>query len=110
LDASPVSKDAGWIVTSEGLFKVSDFGADWTSVAVSGFGPEQGRIHAVHFPDNKHGWVPGGLYRPLRDGEVAPNNAGSTDHKQILVGAIARTTDGGLSWELKRFDQSIGSF
>lgn len=110
LDASPVSEDAGWIVTSTGLFKVSNFGADWTSVAVPGFGRDQGRIHAVHFSDDKHGWVAGGVYRPRADGEGAPNNALSDDRQQVLVGAIARTTDGGLSWELKRFDDSMGRF
>jgi len=110
LDASPVSKDAGWIVTSEGLFKVSNSGADWTFVGVPGFGPNQGRIHAVHFSDDKHGWVAGGVYRPLAEGEGAPNNAQSSDHRQVLVGAIARTTDGGLSWEMKRFDQMMGRF
>lgn len=110
LDASAVSKDAGWIVTSAGLFKISNFGADWTSVAVSGFGPKQGSIHAVHFSDDQHGWVAGGIYRPLADGEGAPNNALSDDRQQVLVGAIARTTDGGLSWEMKRFDQAKGRF
>lgn len=110
MDVSPVSKDAGWIVTSEGLFKVSDWGANWTSVAVSGFGPKQGSIHGVRFSDDKHGWVAGGVYRPRADGEGAPNNALSDDRQQVLIGAIARTTDGGLSWELKRFDDSMGRF
>jgi photosystem II stability/assembly factor-like uncharacterized protein len=110
LDASPISSERGWVVTSAGLFRVSNSGADWTSVAVPGFGPQQGRIHAVHFTDDKHGWITGGVYRPLTENESAPNNARSDDRKQVLVGAIAKTTDGGLSWETKRFDQSVGRF
>ncbi len=100
----------GWVVTTAGLFQVSNFGANWTSVAVPGFGPKQGRIHAVHFSDDKHGWVAGGVYRPWTEGDVAPNNALSDDRKQVLVGALAKTSDGGLNWETKRFDQSIGRF
>ena len=64
----------------------------------------------MHFSGDKHGWVAGGVYRPLADDEGAPNNALSDDRQQVLVGAIARTTDGGLSWELKRFDQAVGRF
>ena len=64
----------------------------------------------MHFSDDKHGWVAGGVYRPLADDEGAPNNALSDDRRQVLVGAIARTTDGGLSWEIKRFDQEQGRF
>lgn len=105
-----LSSEVGWIVTSRGLFQTSDSGAHWRKVDTPDFDNGKGRIRAIYFADEKQGWMTGGTYQQPLKGETVPNNAVSDDGKLVLIGAIAKTADGGRSWQDVRLERSIGRF
>ncbi|HWN08813.1 MAG TPA: hypothetical protein VNO50_05970 [Pyrinomonadaceae bacterium] len=110
LNAFLLSERIGWIVSSRGLFKTRDGGSNWTQLKTPQFDGDHGRIHAVYFNNEEQGWIAGGRYQLPFKGETLPNNALSDDRKRVLIGAVSKTTDGGITWQDTSAERSAGRF
>lgn len=98
-----ISTEAGWVLLYGKMYKTEDGGRSWQPFAeqlMEQLGEKAlASIYTFKFlPDGKRGWMAGGVYRPLKEGEVPPNRYSSADGKQGLFGVIFSTEDGGRSW------------
>jgi photosystem II stability/assembly factor-like uncharacterized protein len=78
-----VSAQAGWVWIGESLFWTDDAGRRWREITPPVPGLAAGAVAAAAFADASSGWV------------VATH----TDHAGVPLFSLARTTDGGRSWQ-----------
>jgi photosystem II stability/assembly factor-like uncharacterized protein len=76
-----VSPEEGWLLIDQHFYWTKNAGQSWDSITPSNL--DQSIIHAVSFVDTQHGWL------------VLTNS----DESGFTTYAIARTLDGGSTWQ-----------
>jgi photosystem II stability/assembly factor-like uncharacterized protein len=101
-----VSAKLGWVLTFDQLRKTTDGGRTWRLLS----NPlSDGWLRSFKFlKDGKVGWVGGGLYQDLGEGEETPNRFHHAVLNRGLFAAAFRTEDGGETWRNEPVSQSPG--
>lgn len=103
-----INSQVGWLLQYGKMFKTEDGGDSWQPCGEALFEQlKEWPLFAFKFSqDGKHGWIAGGVHRPLKENEAVPNRYYSVDGKKGLFGAVFATKDGGRTWQ----QQLLASF
>ncbi|QOY91466.1 WD40/YVTN/BNR-like repeat-containing protein [Paludibaculum fermentans] len=97
---------SGIVLCENSLLFTRDLGRSWNELPPVPAGHGHGEINGLEFKRHgRVGWVYGGVYRPAKSDEDAPNNAISVDAqgvRSILEPAIFFTDDLGMHWVRQR--------
>ncbi|MBD0369289.1 MAG: hypothetical protein ICV60_00435 [Pyrinomonadaceae bacterium] len=98
-----INAQVGWLLQGGRMFKTVDGGRSWEPFAESLMASYEDRFSAPFYtfkflPDGRRGWIAGGSYRHLKEGESVANRYSSNNGKEGMFGAIFSTEDGGRTW------------
>ncbi|HEU4796079.1 MAG TPA: YCF48-related protein, partial [Pyrinomonadaceae bacterium] len=95
------------------LYKTSDGGRTWIRL-VTPMDDGYGSLWTFRLePSGQSAWIAGGIFQPIKIGDPCMNNAmGSLPDSPYacLNGAVYRTTDGGVSWQMQKIPPDVGRF
>jgi len=104
-----IDSQKAWLLTSNKIYRSQD---GKTSIEEASPLPGAGEVSSIEFLENGNvGWVGGGVYRPVKQEEVArglPNNVYDVQSQSVLQSALARTNDGGKTWVQQKLPPVLG--